>query len=59
LKQYQNYDEAYREAEDIKDKVYKTKNLLGLFKKFEKRINNAGKKLKRNYSRLLSIDKND
>jgi hypothetical protein len=58
LKQYKNYDEAYREAEDIKDKVYNTKNLLGLFKKFEKRINNAGKKLKRNYSRLMSIDKN-
>jgi hypothetical protein len=59
LKQYKNYDEAYREAEDIKDKVYNTKNLLGLFKKFEKRINNAGKKLKRNYARLMSIDRND
>lgn len=56
LKQYRVYDEAFKEAEEIKDKVYKTKDLLGLFKMYEKRINSAGKKLKKNYMRLYSID---
>jgi hypothetical protein len=43
----------------MKDEVFKTKNILELFKKFEKRINNAGAKLKRNYARLNAIERND
>ena len=57
LKQYKKHNKAYQEAEDIKDAVYKTKNLLGLFKRFEKIINSAGKKLKKNYMRLYSIER--
>jgi hypothetical protein len=57
LKQYKKYDESYRKANDIKDTVYKTKNLLDLFRKYEKRINLAGKKLKKNYTRLYAIEK--
>lgn len=56
IKQYKKYDKAFKEAEEIKDKVYKTKNLQDLFKMYEKRINSAGKKLKKNYMRLYSID---
>ena len=59
LKQYKKYNKTYKEAENIKDTVYKTKNLLDLFRKYEKRINSAGKKLKKNYMRLYSIEKND
>ena len=57
LKQYKKYNKAYKEAENIKDTVYKTKNLLELFRKYEKRINLAGKKLKKNYTRLYAIEK--
>ncbi len=57
LKQHLKYDKASKEANEIKDTVYKTKNLLGLFKKYEQRINSAGKKLKKNYMRLYSIEK--
>ncbi len=56
LKQHLKYDKASKEANEIKDTVYKTKNLLGLFKKYEQRINSAGKKLKKNYMRLYSIE---
>jgi hypothetical protein len=65
LKQYLKYlsdENAGRlqdEAKMIEDDVFKTKNILELFKKFEKRINNAGRKLKRNYARLMSIERND
>jgi len=63
LKQYLKFskneraDEISDEAELLKDDVFKTKNLLELFKKFEGRIQNAGRKLKRNYARLLTIEK--
>ena len=57
LKQHLKYDKAAKEANEIKDTVYKTKNLLGLFKKYEQRINSAGRKLKKNYMRLYSIEK--
>jgi hypothetical protein len=57
LKQHLKYDKASKEADEIKDTVYKTKNLLGLFKKYEQRINSAGRKLKKNYMRLYSIEK--
>ena len=57
LKQYKKYNKAHKEAENIKDTVYKTKNLLELFRKYEKRINLAGKKLKKNYTRLYAIEK--
>ena len=56
LKQHLKYDKASKEADEIKDTVYKTKNLLGLFKKYEQRINSAGRKLKKNYMRLYSIE---
>jgi uncharacterized protein (TIGR02145 family) len=52
LKQYlqfvksQRGDDITSEEELMKDEVFKTKNILELFKKFEKRINNAGRKLK-------------
>jgi len=59
IKQHMQHDIATKEAINIKDEVYKTKNLLDLFRKYEKRINNAGKKLKRNYARLMTIEKND
>jgi len=59
LKQYKKYNKAYKEADDIKDTIYKTKNLLELFKKYERIINSAGKKLKKNYMRLYSIERND
>ncbi len=57
LKQHLKYDKAAKQADEIKDTVYKTKNLLGLFKKYEQRINSAGRKLKKNYMRLYSIEK--
>jgi len=57
LKQHLKYDKASKQADEIKDTVYKTKNLLGLFKKYEQRINSAGRKLKKNYMRLYSIEK--
>lgn len=56
LKQHLKYDKEAKEADNIKDTVYKTKNLLGLFKKYEQRINSAGRKLKKNYMRLYSIE---
>ena len=65
LKQYlqfvksQRGDDITSEEELMKDEVFKTKNILELFKKFETRINNAGAKLKRNYARLMSIDRDD
>ncbi len=65
LKQYLQFIKAEKgegienEEELLRDKVFKTNNILDLFKKFEFRINNAGKKLKRNYARLLTIEKND
>ena len=65
LKQYLQYvksergDDITSEEELMKDEVFKTKNILELFKKFEKRINNAGAKLKRNYARLNAIERND
>lgn len=57
LKQHFEHEKATKKAEEIKDDVYKTKDLFGLFKKYEQRINSAGKKLKKNYMRLYSIEK--
>ena len=63
LKQYlkfkkaENSDGIEDEAKLLEDEVFTTKSILELFKKFEKRIQNAGKKLKRNYARLLTIEK--
>lgn len=65
LKQYLEYIAAERgekiknEEELLRDEVFKTKNILELFKKFETRINNAGKKLKRNYARLMTIERDE
>jgi len=65
LKQYlqiiksERGDDITSEEELMKDEVFKTKNILELFKKFETRINNAGTKLKRNYARLNAIERND
>jgi hypothetical protein len=65
LKQYLQYvksergDDITSEEELMKDEVFKTRNILELFKKFETRINNAGAKLKRNYARLNAIERND
>jgi hypothetical protein len=61
LKQHYEYDLAYLgdEAKSLNDDVYKTKNLLDLFKRYQKRINNAGIKLKRNYMRLYTIDRDE
>ena len=65
LKQYLQFvksergDDITSEEELMKDEVFKTRNILELFKKFETRINNAGAKLKRNYARLMSIDRDD
>jgi hypothetical protein len=65
LKQYLQFvksergDDITSEEELMKDEVFKTRNILELFKKFETRINNAGTKLKRNYARLNAIERND
>ena len=59
LKQHYKEDEAYLgdEVNFLNDKVYKTKNLLSLFKLYQGRINDAGKKLKRGYMRLYTIER--
>lgn len=57
LKKVDNAEGIEDEAKLLEDEVFSTRNILELFKKFEKRIQNAGKKLKRNYARLLTIEK--
>ena len=62
LKQYLKFKKdnpigVQDEAKLLEDEVFSTRNILELFKKFEKRIQNAGRKLKRNYARLLTIEK--
>lgn len=58
-KQYISLSFSYLgdEFEFMNNKILKTNNLKELFKNFESRIRNAGKKLKRNYMRLYSIEK--
>lgn len=45
------------EIKVMEDQVFKTKNLLELFKKYETRINNAGETLKKRFMRLFTIEK--
>ena len=45
------------EIKVMEDQVFKTKNLLDLFKKYENRINNAGETLKKRFMRLFTIEK--
>lgn len=59
LKQYKSLamEMLKDEIKVMEDQVFKTKNLFELFKKYEKRINDAGKTLKRRYMRLFTIER--
>jgi len=59
LKQYKGIamELLQDEVKVLEDQVFKTKNLLELFKKYENRINKAGETLKRKFMRLFTIEK--
>ena len=59
LKQYKSLamEVLQDEIKVMEDEIFKTKNLFELFKKYEKRINDAGKTLKKRFMRLFTIEK--